>query len=126
VTKKITHSLAHMKVSGQGVLELGNIFAKRDWGFAGDYVNAMWRMLQLDAPGDFVICTGESFTVQDFVEAAAEAVGFEIEWAGAGADTVALDMDSGRELVKIDPDLYRPLDMDLLGDPTQGESGAAK
>jgi GDPmannose 4,6-dehydratase len=118
VTKKITHSLAHMKVSGQGVLELGNIFAKRDWGFAGDYVNAMWRMLQLDAPGDFVICTGESFTVQDFVEAAAEAVGFEIEWAGAGADTVALDMDSGRELVKIDPDLYRPLDMDLLGDPT--------
>lgn len=122
VTKKITSSLAHIKVGGQGTLLLGNIFSKRDWGFAGDYVEGMWRMLQQDEPGDHVLCTGKAHSVQDFVEAACEGVGFEVEWAGAGEDTVGLDMDSGRELVKIDPQLYRPTDVvDLCGDPEEAE-----
>ena len=122
VTKKITTTLAHMKMSGQGTLLLGNIFSKRDWGFAGDYVGAMWKMLQRDEPGDVVICTGKAHSVQDFVEAACETIGFEIEWAGTGEDTVGLCMDSGRELVKIDPQLYRPTDViDLCGDPTGAE-----
>lgn len=123
VTKKITQSLAHMKVGGGGTLELGNIFSRRDWGFAGDYVHAMWRMLQAETPGDYVICTGESHSVQDFIEHACEAVGFEIEWAGIGEDTVGLCMESARELVKIDPALYRPNDVtDLCGEP--GETQA--
>lgn len=122
VTKKITSSLANIKVGGEGILELGNIFSRRDWGFAGDYVEGMWRMLQLEQPRDFVLCTGQAHSVQDFIEAACEAVGFEIEWAGAGEDTVALDMDSGRELVKINPEIYRPSDVvDLCGDPEEAE-----
>jgi GDPmannose 4,6-dehydratase len=119
VTKKITQSLAHMKVSDEGTLCLGNIFSRRDWGFAGDYVQAMWQMLQADEPGDYVICTGKSRSIQDFVEAACETIGFEIEWAGAGEDTVGICMETARELVKIDPSLYRPTDVvDLCGDPT--------
>lgn len=118
VTKKITATLAHMKAGGEGTLLLGNIFSKRDWGFAGDYVEAMWRMLQLDEPQDLVLCTGKSHSVQDFIELACESIGFEIEWAGAGEDTVGLCCETGRELVKIDPDLYRPTDViDLCGDP---------
>jgi GDPmannose 4,6-dehydratase len=100
----------------QDYFELGNLEAKRDWGFAGDYVEAMWMMLQQDKPKDFVIATGESHTVRDFVEAAAKALVMKIRWKGEGLNEVGMD-ESGKIILKINPDFYRPTEVDyLLGD----------
>jgi GDPmannose 4,6-dehydratase len=123
VTRKITRAVARIKLGLQDRLYLGNLSAKRDWGFAGDYVDAMWRMLQQDKPDDFVIATGETHTVREFVEAAFARVGATIEWRGSGTDEVGVDAegalaDRGTVLVQVDPRYFRPAEVELLlGDP---------
>lgn len=113
VTRKITLSFAKIKNGDQEFVELGNLNACRDWGFAGDYVKAMHKMLQLDAPEDFVIGTGETHTVRSFAEAAAKAHGMELTWEGEGVDEVGKDRD-GVVRVKVNPKFYRPQEVDAL------------
>jgi GDPmannose 4,6-dehydratase len=120
VTRKITYSLARIKAGRQSALRLGNLEARRDWGFAGDYVEMMWRMLQLDEPDDYVISTDETHTVREFVERAAAVAGFELGWEGEGVQEVGVDRASGRTIITIDPKYYRPSEVDLLlGDSTK-------
>ncbi|OBZ34629.1 GDP-mannose 4,6-dehydratase [Methanohalophilus sp. DAL1] len=122
VTRKITMAVANIKKGLQERLYLGNMDAKRDWGFAGDYVKAMWLMLQQDQPEDFVIATGETHSVREFVELAFREVGIEIEWQGEGVDEVGIDSETGRVLVEIDPRYYRPTEVELLiGDPSKAK-----
>jgi GDPmannose 4,6-dehydratase len=122
VTRKITMAVARIKKGLQEKLYLGNLDAKRDWGFAGDYVEAMWLMLQQDEPDDFVIATGEMHSVREFVELAFGEVGIEIEWQGEGVDEVGLDAATGDVLVEIDPRYYRPTEVELLlGNPTKAK-----
>lgn len=121
VTRKITHSLSKVKLGLQPHVTLGNLNAKRDWGFAGDYVEAMWLMLQQDVPDDFVIATGESRTVREFVEATAKILGFEITWEGKGVNEVGRDQ-LGDVIVRISERFYRPHEVDyLLGDATKAK-----
>ena len=104
-------------------LFLGNLDAKRDWGHARDYVEGMWRILQQDSPDDYVLATGETHSVREFVELTFEAAGRAIEWKGSGVDEVGLDADTGETLVKIDPRYFRPTEVDLLlGDPTKAHN----
>ena len=120
VTRKITIGLAKVKHDQQQSVRLGNMDAKRDWGFAGDYVEMMWRMLQMDEPGDYVAATGETHSVREFVQHAAEVAGFELEFEGTGSDEVARDRKTGRVVVEVDPNFYRPAEVELLvGDPTK-------
>ena len=122
VTRKITLGLARIKHGKQGVLELGNMDAKRDWGFAGDYVDAMWRMLQADRPDDFVIATGVTRSVRDFVGYAAEALGIGLAWEGEGPDEIARDSDTGKTVVRVNPAFYRPAEVDVLvGDASKAK-----
>lgn len=114
VTRKITSALAEMAHGSEGVLELGNVDAERDWGFAGDYVRGMWLMLQQETGDDYVLATGEKTSVRRFVEMAGEAVGLSIEWSGRGLDTVGRDRRSGRELVRVNPAFFRPAEVDVL------------
>lgn len=118
VTRKITMAVANIKKGLQKKLYLGNLDAKRDWGFAGDYVEAMWLMMQQDEPDDYVIATGETHSVRDFVELAFREVGIDIEWKGQGIDEVGIDSSTGNVLIEIDPRYYRPTEVDLLiGNP---------
>ena len=104
------------------MIYLGNLDAKRDWGFAGDYVKAMWRILQADEPDDFVIATGEMHSVRELVEASFAEVGITIEWKGSGTDEVGIDADSGTVRVRIDPRYFRPAEVELLlGDPSKAK-----
>lgn len=120
VTRKITMAVAKIKKGLQEKLYLGNLDAKRDWGFAGDYVEAMWLMMQQGEPDDFVIATGETHSVREFVELAFREVGIEIEWRGEGADEIGVDRASGEALIEVDPRYYRPTEVDILiGDPTK-------
>jgi GDPmannose 4,6-dehydratase len=120
VTRKITMAVANLKKGLQERLYLGNLDAKRDWGFAGDYVKAMWLMLQQDEPEDFVIATGETHSVREFVELAFREVGIDIEWKGECVDEVGVDSETGNVLVEIDPRYYRPTEVELLiGDPSK-------
>ena len=122
VTRKITMAVAKIKNGLQEKLYLGNLDAKRDWGFAGDYVEAMWLMLQQDEPDDFVIATGKMHSVREFVELAFGEVGIEIEWRGEGVDEVGVDAATGDVLIEIDPRYYRPTEVELLlGDPTKAK-----
>jgi GDPmannose 4,6-dehydratase len=122
VTRKITMAVANIKKGLQEKLYLGNLDAKRDWGFAGDYVEAMWLMMQQDEPDDYVIATGETHSVREFVELAFREVGIEIEWQGIGVDEVGVDRASGNILIEIDPRYHRPTEVDLLlGDPTKAK-----
>lgn len=121
VTRKITHSMAKIKLGIQGCLELGNLEARRDWGFAGDYVEAMWLMLQNKKPMDFVISSGKSHSVKDFVNATANAMGIKITWHGRGAKEIAKD-EKGSVIVRINPKFYRPKEVDHL----RGDSRLAK
>jgi GDPmannose 4,6-dehydratase len=117
VTRKITRAIAHIKFGLQECLYLGNLDAKRDWGFAGDYVEAMWRILQHDAPDDFVIATGETRSVREFCERSFQVAGMPITWRGEGVDEVGVSEADGRTLVAVDPRYFRPAEVDyLLGD----------
>ena len=124
VTRKITAAVAAIKEHKQKTLFLGNLDAKRDWGHARDYVEGMWRMLQQDTAEDYVLATGETHTVREFVEKAFQAVEITIEWKGEGVDEVGFDAaDPTRELVKIDERYFRPTEVDLLlGDPTKAKT----
>nr|WP_321496399.1 GDP-mannose 4,6-dehydratase [uncultured Methanolobus sp.] len=122
VTRKITMAVARIKKGMQQKLYLGNLDAKRDWGFAGDYVEAMWLMLQQDTPDDFVIATGETHPVREFVELAFAEVGIKIEWQGKGVNEVGVDAATGDVLIEVDPKYYRPTEVDILiGDPTKAK-----
>ncbi len=123
VTRKISKAVARIKLGKQDVLELGNLDSKRDWGYAGDYVEGMWRMLQQDEPGDFVLATGETHTIREFVELAFKETGIEITWQGKDVDELGIDKATGKTLVKINPEFFRPAEVDiLLGDPTKAET----
>lgn len=120
VTRKITRAVARIKLGMAESLYLGNLDAKRDWGFAGDYVEAMWLMLQQETPEDFVIATGETHSVREFVELAFAHVGISIKWQGRGVQEKGIDTTTGQVLVQIDPRYFRPTEVDfLLGDPTK-------
>jgi GDPmannose 4,6-dehydratase len=120
VTRKITRGVAAIAHGLQGQLFLGNLDAKRDWGHARDYVEGMWMMLQQDEPDDYVLATGESHSVREFVEAAFTHVGRPIEWRGEGIEEVGMDKTSNQPLVSIDPRYFRPTEVDqLLGNPTK-------
>jgi GDPmannose 4,6-dehydratase len=117
-TRKITYSLARIKAGLQEVLKLGNLESKRDWGYARDYVEAMWLMLQQDEPDDFVIATGETHSVREFVERTCAIAGFDLVWEGEGENEVGRDAATGKTIISIDPKYYRPAEVDLLlGDP---------
>ena len=123
VTRKITKTLAEIR-NGKRILplELGNLDAKRDWGHAKDYVEAMWLMLQQEEPEDFVIATGQQHTVREFVDAAFDYMGYSIEWVGEGLKEVAKDYGTGEVLVTINPEFYRPAEVDsLVGDCTKAK-----
>ncbi|MBN1415823.1 MAG: GDP-mannose 4,6-dehydratase [Bacteroidales bacterium] len=120
VTRKITRAIARIKLGLKSNLYLGNLDAKRDWGYAGDFVEAMWMMLQQDKPDDFVIATGETHSVREFVEKAFHEVGIEIIWEGKGIKEVGKDRETGEIFVHVDPRYFRPTEVDfLLGDPTK-------
>jgi len=120
VTRKITRALARIKLGLQSCLYLGNLDARRDWGHAKDYVEMMWLMLQQPEPEDFVIATGQQFSVREFVQRAAREVGLEIVFEGNRATEVGIETVSGREVVKVDPRYYRPAEVEtLLGDPSK-------
>lgn len=120
VTRKITRAVAAIEKGMQETLYLGNLDAKRDWGHARDYVEGMWRILQHDEPDDFVLATGETHAVREFVELAFAEVGRMIAWEGSGADEVGRDPRTGKVLVRIDPRYFRPTEVDLLlGNPTK-------
>jgi GDPmannose 4,6-dehydratase len=121
VTRKITRAVGRIAHGLQERLYLGNLGAKRDWGFAGDYVEAMWRMLQRDAPEDFVIATGENHTVREFCERAFARAGLPLTWKGKGREEKGLGP-GGRVLVEVDPNYFRPTEVDeLLGDPSKAK-----
>ncbi|MBD5542754.1 MAG: GDP-mannose 4,6-dehydratase [Lachnospiraceae bacterium] len=123
VTRKITLAIANILAGRQKVLSLGNMDAKRDWGFAGDYVKGMWLMLQNEKPGDYVLATNDTHTVRQFVEEAFRVMGIQIRWEGKGVDEKGYDAKSGKLLVDVNPEFYRPAEVEFLwGDPAKAES----
>lgn len=122
VTKKIVSALAKIKRGEAGPVYLGNLESKRDWGYAKEYVEAMWLMLQQDTPDDYVIATGETHTVREFVEETATLLGFKLSWRGTGKDEEGFDKTTGTVLIKIDPTYIRPTEVDLLiGDASKAK-----
>ncbi|WP_289018908.1 GDP-mannose 4,6-dehydratase [Desulfobacter postgatei] len=122
VTRKITNALARIKLGKQDILELGNLNAKRDWGYADDYVEGMWRMLQADTPDTWVLATGRTETVRDFVNMAARGVGIEIEWRGSNENEQGINTSNGKTIVKVNPRFYRPTEVDILmGSPEKAK-----
>jgi len=123
VTRKITRSVARIETGLENMLYLGNLDAKRDWGHARDYVEGMHQILQVDEPDDFVLATGETRSVREFVELAFAEVGRTIEWRGAGVDEQGIDKKSGKTIVRIDPQYFRPTEVDLLiGDASKARA----
>ncbi len=123
VTRKITLALARIAAGQQDVLELGNLDAKRDWGFAGDYVQAMWAMLQQDAADDYVIATGETYTVRYFCERAAAHLGMDLRWEGEGPGERGIDRKSGKTVILVSPKFFRPAEVELLvGSPEKSRA----
>jgi GDPmannose 4,6-dehydratase len=122
VTRKITDALARIRLGQQDCLSLGNLDAKRDWGFAREYVDGMWRMLQTDVPDTYVLATQRTVTVRDFVAMAAQCAGFDLRFEGGAETEVGIDRASGRTLVRVDPRFYRPAEVDLLiGDASKAQ-----
>lgn len=122
VTRKITDSMAKIKLGQLDVLELGNLDAKRDWGYAKEYVQGMWKMLQVDKPDTYVLATNRTETVRDFVTMAGKAAGFNLVWDGQGQREVAIDQSSGKTIVKINPKFHRPAEVELLiGNPEKAK-----
>lgn len=125
VTRKVSKSVARIKLGKQEYIELGNMDAKRDWGYAGDYVEGMWRILQQDPkdPKDYVLATGETHSVREFCEVAFSHIGIELEWKGEGVEEQGVDKKTGTVYIKINPEFFRPSEVDfLLGDPTKAET----
>ncbi|MEY1639349.1 GDP-mannose 4,6-dehydratase [Tenuifilum osseticum] len=123
VTRKITMAAARIKAGLQEKLFLGNLDARRDWGYAPEYVEGMWRMLQHSNPEDFVLATGKTYTVREFATLAFNELGIELEWSGKGADEKGIDKATGKVLVEIDPNYFRPTEVDLLvGDATKART----
>ena len=123
VTRKITRGLSRISTGQQDVLSLGNLDARRDWGHAKDFVEAMWLMLQQDEPDDYVIATGEQYSVRDFVNEAAPYFGMNIEWMGDGLSEVGYDWNTKRTVIKVDPKYFRPAEVEtLLGDPSKAKA----
>jgi GDPmannose 4,6-dehydratase len=114
VTRKITRGMSRIKLGLDDVLYMGNLDAKRDWGYAKDYVEGMWRMLQQDEPDDYVLATNETHTVREFIELTAEHLGFALQWSGDGTDEIGIDELTGKTIIKIDPAYFRPAEVDLL------------
>lgn len=122
VTRKITRAVAHHKLGVGNILYLGNLDAKRDWGFAGDYVKAMWLMLQQEKPEDYIIATGETHSVREFVELAFHAIGTGIVWQGTGVEEKGINRATGETLIEVDSRYFRPTEVDLLlGDATKAK-----
>jgi len=122
VTRKITDSIAKIKLGIQECLELGNLDAQRDWGYAKEYVDGMWRMLQAATPDTYVLATNRTETVRHFVELACKAAGIELDWQGSDIDEVGVDVASGRTIIKINPRYFRPAEVDLLiGDASKAQ-----
>lgn len=120
VTRKITNGMAKIKLGKLDQLELGNLDAKRDWGYAKDYVEGMWRMLQADEPDTFVLATGRTVSVRSFVTMAAKAVGITLEWQGQADQECGVDAATGKVIVRVNPKFYRPAEVDLLiGNPAK-------
>jgi GDPmannose 4,6-dehydratase len=120
VTRKITMAAARIKLGMQDKLFLGNLSAKRDWGYAKDYVEAMWMILQQDSPDEYVIATGETHSVREFCEEAFAELGIKLEWQGSGVDEKGIDSATGKVLVEVDPRYFRPTEVELLiGDPSK-------
>ncbi len=123
VTRKISRAVARIKNGLQEKLLLGNLNSKRDWGFAPEYVEGMWKILQYKQPDDFVLATGKTHTVREFVELAFKQVDIKIEWKGKDANEVGVDLETGKTIVKIDPFYYRPTEVDLLlGNPSKAKN----
>lgn len=123
VTRKITRALAAISRGNQDTLELGNLDAKRDWGHAKDYVRAMWMMLQQDKPEDYVIATGEQYSVREFVERCAPHFGMNIQWEGEGLNEIGIDVKTGRTIIEVNPKYFRPAEVEtLLGDATKANT----
>jgi GDPmannose 4,6-dehydratase len=122
VTRKISRAVASIKLGLQECLYLGNMYSRRDWGYAKDFVEGMWRMLQEDEPGDYVLATGETHSIKEFVDIAFELAGMPLKWEGEGKDEIGIDKMTGKVLVQIDPRYYRPSEVDLLlGDATKAK-----
>lgn len=123
VTRKITRAAAKISLNLQKTLFLGNLDAKRDWGHAKDYIKGMWLMLQQDKPQDFVLATGKTYTVREFVDLAFKEVGITLKWEGKGVDEVGINTATGETIVKVDPKYFRPTEVDLLiGDPSKAKN----
>lgn len=123
VTRKITRAAAKISLGLQKTLYLGNLDAKRDWGHAKDYIKGMWLMLQQDNADDYVLATGVTYTVRQFVDFAFKEVGIELRWEGKGVDEVGINVATGETIVKVDPKYFRPTEVDLLiGDPTRAKN----
>jgi GDPmannose 4,6-dehydratase len=117
VTRKITHAIARMKLGLNSELKIGNLEAKRDWGYAPEYVEAMWLMLQQEKPDDYVVASGETHSVREFVELACRTAGFDIVWEGEGIGEKGVEKETGKTLVEVSPEFFRPAEVDiLLGD----------
>jgi GDPmannose 4,6-dehydratase len=122
VTRKITRGLSHISTGEQDILYLGNLNAKRDWGHAKDFVEAMWLMLQQDDADDYVIATGEQYSVREFVEEAAPYFGMKIEWMGEGIDEIGYDWNTKKAVIKVNPKYFRPAEVEtLLGDASKAK-----
>lgn len=122
VTRKITISLCAVATGKQQSIKLGNLNSKRDWGYAPEYAEGMWRMLQLDEPEDFVLATGKTYTIREFAEKAARYVGYELEWQGTGVDEKGVDKKTGKLIIEVDPKYFRPAEVELLiGDASKAK-----
>ena len=123
VTRKITDAVAKIQLGQLDVLELGNLDAKRDWGYAKEYVEGMWRMLQVDTPDTFVLATNRTETVRDFVRMAFKGAGVSVDFQGSAEDETAVDVATGKTVVRVNPKFYRPAEVDLLiGNPTKAKN----
>lgn len=122
VTRKITRAIAQIKKGDLDKVVVGNLDSRRDWGYAPEYVNAMWLMLQQDSPDDYVIATGETHTVREWIECAFAAAGYEIAWEGAGVDEKGRDAKTGKVLVEVSPEFFRPAEVEMLiGDASKAQ-----
>ena len=124
VTRKITRAAAAIKAGLQDCLYIGNLDAKRDWGYAPDFVNAMWLMLQQEKPDDYVIATGETHSVREFIEKSFGRLGMTLKWEGKGSDEKGINAENGKVIVSVDPKYYRPTEVEhLIGDPSKARKG---